>query len=480
MNNVNLIPVLPEIFMAAMIVLMLIVDAFVSESKKDLNTFLTLLALAGCLVLQKAIDRGITQVTFNNMFILDGIATGTKMFTYLLSFISVLYIKRYVSDKQILKGEFYAIFLFAVLGMMVMISANNMLVLYVGLELFSLALYGLIALQRDNLRATESAMKYFILGALASGILLYGISFVYGASGGYLQLEAITRMMLSHDAGNQALLTFGLVFIVAGLVFKLGLVPFHMWVPDVYEGSPLAVTLVIGSLTKIASIVFVIRFLIGGLVLLNPAWSIMLLLLACLSLFFGNIIAISQTNLKRILGYSTIAHMGFIVLGLVTVNVAGVSATLFYVITYSITALAGFGILTMLSKGDFECETLDDIKGLSKTHPVYAGLFMLVMFSMAGIPPMAGFYAKFKILTILVASGYTGTAVFAVMMSLIGAFYYIRVVKVMYFDEPSTELQVAATCVISRSALVLNTAILVLIGVVPSTLMMYCNQLVTG
>jgi|LauGreDrversion4_2_1035121.scaffolds.fasta_scaffold28469_4 NADH-quinone oxidoreductase subunit N len=480
MTYPNLIPVLPELFMAFMIIVLLLADAFTSESQKGVNLVLTMVALIGCFALQKYVDHGVTELTFNNMFILDNLAMGTKIFTYLFSFVAVLYIKRYVSDKKYQSGEFYAIFLFSVLGMMVMISADNMLILYVGLELFSLALYGLIALYRDNVRATEAAMKYFILGALASGILLYGISFVYGATGGHLQLEDVLRAMLSLGDNNTGLMTFGLVFIVAGLVFKLGLVPFHMWVPDVYEGSPLAVATIIGSLTKIAAVVFVIRFLIGGLVLLNPAWSIMLLILACLSLFFGNVIAIAQTNIKRMLGYSTVAHMGFVALGLVTVSVDGVSATIFYVVTYSLTALAGFGILTMLSKGDFECQSLDDLKGLSKTHPVMAALVMLVMFSMAGIPPLVGFYAKFKILAALLAAGYVGVAVFAVIMSLIGAFYYIRVVKVMYFEEPVKTLEMADVCVFSRSVLLVNVALLIIIGVLPSALMMYCNALVSG
>lgn len=480
MTYPNLIPALPELFMAGMIVLILLVDAFTSEARKTVILWLTVLTLVVCFGLQKMVDHGVSQLTFNNMFILDNLAMGSKMFTYLFAVVAILYIKRYISDKKFHSGEFYAIFLFAVLGMMVMISADNMLVLYVGLELLSLALYGLIALYRDSAKATEAAMKFFILGALASGILLYGISFIYGATGGYLQLDYVLRAMLNQGDVNQPLLVFGLVFIVAGVVFKLGLVPFHMWVPDVYEGSPLAVTTIIGSLTKIAALVFVIRFLIGGLVLLNPAWSIMLLILACLSLFFGNIIAIAQTNLKRMLGYSTIAHMGFMVLGLVTVNVVGVAATVFYVVSYSLTALAGFGILTLLSTAEFECETLDDLKGLSKTQPVYAGLMMLVMFSMAGIPPLVGFYAKFKILTALVASGFVGTAIFAVLMSLIGAFYYIRVVKVMYFDEPLKPVRVADSCWLTRSVLVVNTGLLVVIGVVPSMLMMYCNSLITG
>ena len=479
MNYPNLFPVLPELFMVFMILLILLVDAFSSKSKKSAITILTVVTLVGCFVIQKLIDKGITQYTFNNMFTLDGVATGTKMFTYLFSVVAVLYVKRYIDDKEILKGEFYAIFLFAVLGMMVMISANNMLVLYVGLELLSLALYGLIALSRDNVRATESAMKFFILGALASGILLYGISFVYGATGA-LQLDAIVRATRDPNMANIGLMVFGLVFIVAGLVFKLGLVPFHMWIPDVYEGSPLAVTTIIGSLTKIAAVVFILRFLIGGLVLLNMSWSMMLLILGCLSLFFGNIIAIAQTNIKRILGYSTVAQMGFVALGFITVNVDGISATLFYVITYSFTALAGFGLLTMLSKDNFECETLEDLKGLSKTNPMYAGLILLVMFSMAGIPPLVGFYAKFKILAVLIAAGYIKTAVFAVVMSLIGAFYYIRIVKTMYFDEPVKTLVPAETCLLSRSVLLVNTILLIVVGILPTPLMMYCTQMITG
>lgn len=480
MTYPNLFPVLPELFMALMIVIILLVEAF--SSKKAIITGLTLLTLVGCAGLQLYVDKGVTQLTFNNMFILDSLATGTKIFTYLLAFFCVIYVRRYLLDKKIPTGEFYAIFLFAILGMMVMISGDNMLILYVGLELLSLALYGLIALQRDNVKATEAAMKFFILGALASGILLYGISFVYGATGGHLQLEFIIRAMLLNGSEANPLLIFGLVFIVAGLVFKLGLVPFHMWIPDVYEGSPLAVGTVIGSLTKIAAVVFIIRFLIGGLVLANAYWTVMLLVLGMLSLFFGNIIAIAQTNVKRMLGYSTVSHMGFVALGFVTMSVDGLSSTLFYIVTYSMTTLAAFAILTLLSKDGFECETLDDLKGLGKTHPVFAFLMMLVMFSMAGIPPLVGFYAKFKILAALIATGshlFIGVAVFAVMMSLIGAFYYIRVVKAMYFDEPVKTIEAAEVCVLTRACLLANVMLILLIGVLPTSVMMYCQQLIS-
>lgn len=476
MTYPNIFPALPELFMAFMIVVVLLVEAF--STKKCIVTGLTLLTLVGCFALQMYVDHGVTQLTFNNMFILDNLATGTKLFTYFLAFMAVIYVRQYLHDKKLNSGEFFAILLFAILGLMVMISGDNLLVLYVGLELYSLAAYGMIALQRDNAKATEAAMKYFILGALASGLLLYGISFIYGATGGHLQLEFIVRAMLTNDITGDKLLIFGLVFIVAGLVFKLGLVPFHMWIPDVYEGAPLAVGTVIAGLTKIAVLVFVIRFLIGGLVLLNIYWVDMIKLLAILSLFFGNVIAVVQTNVKRILGYSTVSHMGFVALGLVTMSVDGLASSLFYVVTYSLTALAGFGILTLLSKDGFECETLDDLKGLTVSHPIYAFLMMLVMFSMAGIPPLVGFYAKFKIIATLVNSGMIPLAVFAVLMSLIGAFYYIRVVKVMYFDEPVKTFEDAKVCVFTRSLLLANVMLILLIGILPTSVMMYCVQLI--
>ena len=478
--NISLFAAIPEIFMAAMIVLILMVDAFVGESKKSLNTLITVIALLGGYILQVLVFvPGKIQVAFGGMFILDSLAEGMKLFTYILNIVVVIYIKQYINDKKTLKGEFYAIFLFSVLGQLVMISANNLLILYVGLELMSLALYAMVALNRDSVKSTEAAMKFFILGALASGILLYGISFIYGATG-QLQLEQVFKSIYASGGQNTGLLVFGLVFIVGGLSFKLGLVPFHMWIPDVYEGSQLPATTVIGSVTKIAGVVFIIRFLIGGLVLLSSQWSVMLAMLAFFSVFVGNIIAIAQTNIKRMLGYSTIAHMGFVAFGLMTVTVNGVSAVLFYTIVYVLTALAGFGVLLLLSRDGFECEKIEDLSGLSKSHPVYAGIMLLVMFSMAGIPPLAGFYAKFTILEALIEVGYVKSAVFAVIMALIGAFYYLRVVKVMYFDDKDADLQVSNATFITRSVLVLNGAVLLLIGILPSGLMHFCVRLVTG
>ena len=480
----NVIPVLPEIYVAFMIIVILLTDAFMPKSK--LSFSIAQVTLIGALILQLwvyAHVNGYMQLTFNRMFILDNLAQGTKTFTYLLGIVTLVYIRQYIADKKLLQGEFYAIFLFAVLGMQVMISANNMLVLYVGLELLSLALYGLVALQRDKVRATEAAMKFFILGALASGILLYGISFIYGASGGKLELSQIVSAMSIMNGQNTALFTFGVVFIVAGLAFKLGLVPFHMWVPDVYEGSPLAVTTIIGTLTKIAAVVFVLRFLIGGLILSSQSWSVMLGIVAILSVGLGNIIAISQTNIKRLLGYSAVAHMGFVAFALMTVTRSGLVATLFYTLSYAITALAGFGVLLLLSKGEHECENINDLKGLSKTHPVYAGIMLLVMFSMAGIPPLIGFYAKFKVLEALIAVGFIKTAVFAVVMSLIAAFYYLRIVKVMYFDEPAPQtdaVSCANNCLFTRVVLFLNGAILVILGILPNGLFSYCVRLLGG
>jgi NADH-quinone oxidoreductase subunit N len=481
--NISLFAAIPEIFVTVMLVIMLLIDAFINEKKKAVNTIWTFLTLIGGFILQIYVyTPGKVQLAFNNMFILDSMAQGMKLFTYISGIMVLLYIKRYVIDKQLLKGELYAIYLFAILGMLVMISADNLLILYVGLELLSLALYGLVAIDRDNVKSTEAAMKFFILGALSSGLLLYGISFIYGATNGNLQLEIVFQEItqLTQNHINSPSLVFGLVFIVAGLTFKLGLVPFHMWVPDVYEGSTLAVTTIIGTVTKLASVVFIIRFLVGGLSVLGPHWSLMLSVLAFLSLFVGNIVAIAQTNIKRMLGYSAIAQMGFIAFGLMTFSVDGLSAIIFYIVTYVLTSLAGFGALLMLSRNKYECEKIEDLKGLNKSHPIYAGILLLVMFSLAGVPPLVGFYAKLKILEALIAAGFLRSAIFIVIMSLIAAFYYLRIVKVMYFDEQEVEIITADNCLLSKTVLVLNGLSLLVLGIIPEYLMNYCLRVITG
>lgn len=481
--GLNLFSAIPEIFLTATILVLLLTDAWLIRAKNKVINAIAIFGLVISAILQFYVFYkvgNITTTAFNNMFILDGLAQGAKIFTYLIAILLVIYNRVYLVDRKIAIGEFYAILLFAILGMQVMISANNMLVLYVGLELLSLALYGLVALNNDNVRSIEAAMKFFILGALGSGILLYGISFVYGATGGMLQLDLIAKAIISSQLQHSILLVFGLTFIVAGLCFKLGMVPFHMWVPDVYEGSSLAVTNIIGSITKIAGVIFVIRFLVSGFIALNTQWSQMLLILAIASLFIGNIVAIKQTNIKRMLGYSTITHMGFIALALMLGSLSSLSTALFYLFVYVITALVGFATLTLLSNDKEECENLSQLRGLASSHPIYAAILLLVMFSLAGIPPLAGFYAKFKILEVLVFSGYIRTAIFAVIMSLIGAFYYLRVVKTIYFDNSESEssLEIANWGICSRSVLVINALAIIVLGVMPQWLLSYCDSLI--
>ncbi|HMT03167.1 MAG TPA: NADH-quinone oxidoreductase subunit NuoN [Burkholderiales bacterium] len=474
--GINLFPVLPEIFIALMIIVILLVDAFVNENKKSISYVLTLSTLIIMCLLQYIVYQPFEQTTFNNMFVLDSLARGMKFITYITALIIIIYSYQYIKDKKFLSGEFYAIFLFAILGMMVMISASSLLILYVGLELLSLALYALVALDRDNVKASEAAMKFFILGALGSGILLYGISFIYGATGGHLQLKEVFFAIQNNLGQNHSTLVFGLVFIIAGLAFKLGLVPFHMWVPDVYEGSPMVITTIIGTVTKLTAVVFMIRFLINSLVLLSESWSVMLAILAYISLFLGNTVAIAQTNIKRMLAYSAIANMSFIAFGLMTVSLDGISATIFYIVTYVIAALGAFGVLLLLSHDDYECEKIEDLKGLGSSHPVYAGILMLTMFSLAGIPPFVGFYAKFKILESLISLGYIKTSIYIVIMSLIGAFYYIRIVKFMYFDVKQNMVNIGQIQpnLVSKIVLISNGMLLLILGILPVGLMNLC------
>jgi NADH-quinone oxidoreductase subunit N len=372
--------------------------------------------------------------------------------------------------------------LFALLGQMVMISSGNLISIYLGLELMSLALYALIALRRDDVVATEAAMKYFVLGALASGFLLYGMSMVYGATG-HLDLAEVSKVIAAGKAEKMALV-FGIVFLVSGLAFKLGAVPFHMWVPDVYQGSPTAVTLILGGAPKLAAFAITLRLLVDGLHGLAADWQPMLMILAVLSLAIGNLTAIVQTNFKRMLAYSTISHMGFVLLGLMSGSVAGkpelssaaYGASLFYMLTYVLTTLASFGIVLLLSRQGFECEHIDDLKGLNRRSPWHAFIVLLLMFSLAGIPPLVGFYAKLAVLQALISAGHVTLAVVAVLFSLIGAFYYLRVVKVVYFDEPVADVAPIVATVGQRGLLSINGAMMLLLGLLPGGLMALCVQ----
>jgi NADH-quinone oxidoreductase subunit N len=396
----------------------------------------------------------------------------------------LVYARPYIAHKEMDKGEFYTLTLFALLGICVMTSANHFLVVYLGLELMSLSLYALTALRRDHAPATEAAMKYFVLGALASGFLLYGLSMLYGATGS-LEISEVFRAIMSGQI-NRAVLTFGVVFVVAGLAFKLGAVPFHMWVPDVYQGAPTAVTLLIGAAPKLAAFAITVRLLVEGMLGLSNDWQGMLLVLAVGSIVLGNLAAIAQSNIKRMLAYSTISHMGFLLLGLGsgvvdnnTFSAANAySSALFYIITYVLTTLGSFGVLMLLSRQGFDCETLEDLKGLNTRSPWLAGAMTVFMFSLAGIPPTVGFYAKFSILQALISTnvvGYLILALVAVLFSLIGAFYYLRVVKTIYFDEPSTQEPLVAP-LDARFVLGLNGLLVLGLGLVPGGLMWVCGQ----
>jgi len=379
-------------------------------------------------------------------------------------------------------GELFTLGLFALLGMFVMISGNNFLVLYLGLELLTLCSYAMVALRRDSAVASEAAMKYFVLGAMASGFLLYGLSMLYGATGS-LDITTVFKAVASGQIKHQVLV-LGLVFVVCGLAFKFGVVPFHMWIPDVYHGAPTAITLMIGGAPKLAAFAMTIRLLVEGLLPLAVDWQQMLMVLAISSLLIGNLAAVAQTNLKRMLAFSTIAQMGFVLIGLLSGVVNGntaaaanaYSSAMFYVITYVLTTLATFGIIMLLAREGFESEEISDLAGLNQRSPLYAGVMAACMFSLAGVPPLVGFYAKLSVLQALIASGQTGAialAIFAVMMSLIGAFYYLRIVKVMYFDAPITATTVSAGNDV-RVVLTINGALILILGILPGGLMALC------
>jgi NADH-quinone oxidoreductase subunit N len=410
------------------------------------------------------------------MFVDDPMADVLKLMIYLSTSLMLIYTRTYITLRGMFRGEFYALVLFAVAGMMIMVSGQHFLTLYMGLELLSLCLYALVAMDRDNARAAEAAMKYFVLGALASGMLLYGMSMLYGATGS-LNISEVASSLLN-GVQNRPVLVLGLVFIVAGLAFKLGAVPFQMWVPDVYEGSPTAVTLFIGSVTKLAAFALVIRLLVQGLFVLAIDWQGMLIIMAVLSIVIGNITAIAQTSLKRMLAYSTISHVGFLLYGIMSAGINGFASAMFYIVSYVLMTLAGFGIILLLSRKGFEADQLDDLKGLNQRSPWYAFLMLITMFSMAGVPPTLGFYAKFAVLQAALQAGMVWLVVFAVLMAVIGAFYYLRIVKLMYFDEPKDKAAIKSTPEM-RWALSLNALALLGLGLMPQSLMNLCAYAIT-
>jgi NADH-quinone oxidoreductase subunit N len=468
----DLLPVLPEVFVLTMACVILIADLLIRQNGRLVTYMLVQLTLLGCVLIIVGTHENGVVYAFHNMFVDDLMSDVLKLLTCLALSMMLVYSRQYLTARSLFTGEFMVLVLFAMLGMMVMISASHFLTLYLGLELLSLSLYTIVALQRDSTIAIEAAMKYFVLGALASSLLLYGMSMLYGATG-TLELGAVAQAIQS-GAADKNLLVFGLVFVVSGLAFKLGVVPFHMWVPDVYQGAPTAVTMLIGSAPKLAAFAFVARILVEGLQPLVQHWSGMLIILAIASMALGNISAIAQTNLKRMFAYSTITHMGFLLLGLLSGSIEGYGASMFYVVVYALMSLGAFGMIILLSREDgFEADTLNDFKGLSRRSPWLAFLMLLLMFSLAGVPPTVGFYAKFAVLNAVVQAGHIWLAVVAVLFSLIGAFYYLRIVKLMYFDEPESH---APITVGQDTALLMsvNSLGVLLLGLLPSTLMSIC------
>ncbi len=487
-DKLSLIAAYPEMILLVMGCVIALFDLSVKGPGRTPTYIVTMVTLAVVAGLQASYaSTGQTIYGFGNMVVSDAMGNWLKCFAALAMMVTLVYGRPYATDRGMLRGgEFFTLSLFSLLGMFVMISGNNFLVIYLGVELLTLSSYALVALRRDDAVATEAAMKYFVLGALASGFLLYGMSMLYGATGS-LDLHEVFKAISSGQIKHQVLV-FGLVFIVAGLAFKFGVVPFHMWIPDVYQGAPTAVTLLIGGAPKLAAFAVMIRLLVEGMLPLAIDWQQMLMVLAVASLAIGNLAAIAQTNIKRMLGFSTISHMGFVLIGMMSGVVSGhteaagnaYSSSMFYVVSYVLTTLASFGVILLLSRHGFESEEIADFAGLNQRSPLYAGIMALCMFSLAGIPPMIGFYAKLAVLQALVAAGGTANivlAVFAVMMSLIGAFYYLRVVKVMYFDSPITATRVSAPMDV-RTVLTLNGALLLLLGLLPGGLMALCADAV--
>ena len=467
----NFTPALPEIFVLTMICIVLVVDLFLTDKNRSITYLLSQATLLGAAILTVVVQSAVPEFTFSGMFVNDSMGTVLKLFIYLSTAVVFIYSRDYLIERDLFKGEFFVLALFAVLGMMIMVSANNLLTIYLGLEVLSLAMYALVALNRDSSVSSEAAMKYFVLGAIASGMLLYGMSMLYGATGSLDHTEIAS--FVSQGSTDDIVLKFALVFIVIGLAFKLGAVPFHMWVPDVYHGAPTAITLFISTAPKIAAFAMLMRLLVEGLGGLLVHWQDMLIIIAVLSIIAGNVIAIAQTNLKRMLAYSTISHVGFLMLGIIAGTSEGYSAGMFYVIVYALMSLAAFGMIILLSRNGFEADTLDDFKGLNQRSPWFAFMMLITLFSMAGVPPTVGFYAKLAVLSAVVEIGLVWLAVVAVVFSVIGAFYYLRVIKFMYFDKAVDSAPIASAYDM-RAVMSANGIIILLLGIYPTGLIALC------
>lgn len=462
----------PEMFLLCAICLILVGDLFVPKERKPFTYGLSQIALVVTLILTWWVSPDNGAVTaFADSFIMDQMSVVCKAWIIVVSMGVLLYSRDYVSNHKIPHGEYYTLALSGVLGMMIMVSSNTMLTLYLGLELLSLSLYAMVALRRTDEKSAEAAMKYFVLGALASGALLYGISMIYGATGS-LHFAAVSSSLSTGGQGSTAAM-FGLAFLVVGIAFKFGAAPFHMWVPDVYEGAPTPVALYISAAPKIAAFALSIRFLIDGLATAHNSWQGMLIVLALLSIVIGNLIALAQVSIKRMLAYSTISHVGFILLGVLSGSHEGYSAAMFYAITYSFTSMGAFGVILAMERMGVEVTLLTDLRGLFRRSPVYACVMMLLLVSMTGVPPTVGFYAKLAVLSAAVKADLTWLALIAVIFSVVGAFYYLRVIKYMFFDDP-VEPQPVLAPIDVQLGLSLNGAAILFFGIFPGLIMAAC------
>ena len=475
-NPADLIAIQPELVLLGATCAILLIDLFIKPSQRDITHWLSIatLALTSYLVWRGAPELSSGVTAFNGMLLHDGISVVLKQFILLTSGLSLFYARNYMRERSLLVGELYLLVLFATLGMMLLVSAGSLITVYLGLELLALSSYALVAMNRDSASSAEAAIKYFVLGALASGLLLYGMSMIYGATGS-LDLATITGKF--GQVEHPGWLAFGLVFLVCGIAFKMGAAPFHMWLPDVYHGAPTAVTVFIGSAPKIAAFGLAYRLLEGGLGPLSGQWTLMLAILAVASLAVGNVLAIAQSNLKRMLAYSTISHVGFMLLGFVGGTPAGYSAAMFYIISYTMTATVAFGMIALLARKGFECEEIDDFKGLNQRSPWYAAIMGIAMFSLAGVPPLFGFFAKLLVLKAAIDAGFLWLAIVAIVFAIIGIYYYLRVVKVMYFDAAAEETALPLPSDVAlRWVISINGLALIVLGLAWGPLFDWCNR----
>lgn len=469
--SVNIIPLLPECFVLLMVCVTLMVSVF--SKRKNIAYYLVQLTLIIAAYLTWWVYPHMPVYAFDHGFVLNQFSVILKLFIYVSVFFTLLYSERYVADHDMMQAEYYILALLSTLGMMVLVSAGNLITLYMGLELMSLPIYAMVAMRKQEGRAIEAAMKYFILGALSSGMLLFGMSFLFGVAGS-LDIHTIATQVILHSGSHAVLVTFAAVFVLAGIAFKLGAAPFHMWAPDVYDGAPTSVTLFISAAPKIAAFALAIILLRDAFGYVAHSWQDILIAVSLLSMAIGNIVAITQTNIKRMLAYSSIAHMGYMVLGIIAATTEGYASSMFYIISYAIMSLAALGMITVLSRKGKEIINIEDLAGLNQRHPWVAFLLMLVLFSMAGIPPLVGFIAKVGVLEALISVHLTWLAVVAIVFAVIGSYYYLRVVKVMYF-EPIEQPERICMSLEEWVAITINCLAVLFLGIFPGALFALCH-----